>query len=121
MLRQAAKAISFCRAEERRMTELTENLREYADYIYLNFPSRPIQHNKLSPVDARHIDEVANNLSAAANEIERLTERITALETEVLKATFSDRYDDVACPITWQELAEAAEAKVYKLGREQGR
>ena len=48
---------------------------------------------------------------AYKREVERLTERITALETEVLKATFSDRHDDVACPITWQELAEAAEAE----------
>lgn len=48
---------------------------------------------------------------SATSRAEAAEERIRALETEVLDAAFSDRLDDAGSPLTWREIAEAAEAK----------
>lgn len=50
-----------------------------------------------------------------------LNEAICALraaETEVLNAAFSDRLDEAGSPLTWKEIAEAAEQRERELGEQ---
>lgn len=87
--------------------KLVEELREGADFIRRNIPSRPIVNDTLSPTDVRHIDNAALQLEAAAEALLTSTARAEAAEAERDSAVASFQFE--------LEHRLAAEAQVSTL------
>ena len=69
------------------------------------------ERDALNAIASETYARLRENIAEAEARATAAEAKARELETEVLNAAFSDRYDDVGAPITWKEIAQAAEAE----------